>query len=65
MAIIQAINTYILNIPVNTSNVRGVVRMNCASGWTVTVQFQQTGALPNNQLNVATKSMLALSLIHI
>jgi hypothetical protein len=61
MAIIQTINSYSLGIPINTSNVRGVVRLSCANGWTATIQFQDTTALPNNVLNVASKSILAFS----
>jgi hypothetical protein len=61
MAIIQAINTYSLNIPVNSSNVRGVLSLFCANGWKVTVQFQEAAVLPANQLNLVAKSMLAFA----
>ncbi len=61
MAIFKAVNSYSLSIPVNTSNVRGVVRLLCADGWTVTIQCQETTALPINQLNIATKSLLAFA----
>jgi hypothetical protein len=59
MAIFKNIISYSLSVPFNTTNVRGIIRLQCVDGWNIVVQFQEATVLPNNQLNLAAKSLLA------
>jgi hypothetical protein len=62
MTIVRDINSYLLKLPItNTSNVRGVINLNCAQGWTVTVQFQQTSTPSDNEISLAGQTMMAFA----